>query len=75
MLRPDICVKPQTMNAVNPVKPKKLGRPKTGQKLRNPIVGVRFPPDVIRAIDKAAEAAGERRSGTVRRLVERALKL
>jgi hypothetical protein len=61
------------MDAVNPVKPKKLGRPKTGQKPRNPIVGVRFRVETIRALDKAAEEAGELRSEMVRRLVESAL--
>jgi hypothetical protein len=62
------------MNGSIAVKQKKRGRPKTGQSPRNPIVGVRFDPEVIRAIDAAAKEAGEVRSETVRRLVEQALK-
>ena len=59
------------MNGSIAVKQKKRGRPATG---RDPIVGVRFPPQTIREIDRVAAAAGEKRSEAIRRLVEQALK-
>lgn len=52
------------------VKPKR-GRPATG---RDPLVGVRFPHDVIKAIDAWAKAEGLSRSEAIRRLVETGLK-
>jgi hypothetical protein len=55
------------------VLPKKRGRPATG---KDPLIGARFPPDLIDAIDAWA-AAGEQaltRSAAIRRLVELGLK-
>jgi hypothetical protein len=53
------------------VKRKKRGRPATGT---DPLVGVRFPPETIKAIDDWAkrEKAGSR-SEAVRRMVEQSL--
>jgi metal-responsive CopG/Arc/MetJ family transcriptional regulator len=36
-------------------------------------VGVRFPPETIEKIDKAADDMGAKRSEAIRRLVEKAL--
>ncbi|TAJ91241.1 MAG: ribbon-helix-helix protein, CopG family [Reyranella sp.] len=55
------------------VQPKKRGRPATG---KDPLVGARFPQDLIDAIDAWAAKAGDdvSRSEAIRRLVEIGLK-
>jgi Arc/MetJ-type ribon-helix-helix transcriptional regulator len=53
------------------VKPKKRGRPATG---KDPLVGTRMPPDLIREIDAwAKHNTGGSRSEAIRRLIEQAL--
>ncbi len=52
------------------VKPKKRGRPATG---KDPLVGARLPPDLIKAIDAWAARYETTRSEAIRRLVELAL--
>jgi hypothetical protein len=52
------------------VKPKKRGRPATG---KDPLVGARLPPDLIKAIDAWAARNETTRSEAIRRLVELAL--
>lgn len=51
------------------VKPKR-GRPATG---KDPLVGVRIPPDLISRIDQWSTSNGTSRSEAIRRLVEKAL--
>ncbi|MDP2333855.1 MAG: CopG family transcriptional regulator [Reyranella sp.] len=46
------------------VTPKKRGRPSTGG--RDPLVGVRFPPDIIAAVDQEAAARDMTRSDIIR---------
>lgn len=55
------------------VKPKKRGRPATG---KDPLVGARFPQELIDTIDAWAAMAGAdvSRSEAIRRLVELGLK-
>ena len=52
------------------VQPKRPGRPATG---RDPLIGVRLPPDMIQAIDAWATARAVNRSEAVRRLIAAAL--
>jgi Arc/MetJ-type ribon-helix-helix transcriptional regulator len=49
------------------VQPKKRGRPATG---KDPLVGARFPQDLIDAIDAWAAKNDASRSEAIRRLVE-----
>jgi hypothetical protein len=54
------------------VRRKKRGRPATGV---DPLVAVRLPPELIKAIDEWAKQSGERsRSHAIRALIERGLK-
>lgn len=50
--------------------PKKRGRPATG---RDPLVGVRLPPEMIEAVDAWAKERGTTRAGAIRSMIERAL--
>jgi len=50
--------------------PKKLGRPATG---KDPLVGVRMPPDLIKAVDVWAKKNGYIRASAVRSFVEAGL--
>ena len=52
------------------VKPKKRGRPATG---RDPLVGVRLPPDVVERIDAWANERGVNRSEAIRAMIVAAL--
>jgi Arc/MetJ-type ribon-helix-helix transcriptional regulator len=52
------------------VKPKRRGRPATG---KDPLVGARLPPNMIREIDQWASRNSVSRSEAIRRLVERSL--
>jgi hypothetical protein len=54
------------------VKRKSVGRPATGV---DPLVGVRFPQDVINKIDTWAKLSALSRSEAIRRLVELGLKV
>jgi hypothetical protein len=49
------------------VKPKRRGRPATG---RDPLIGVRLPPELIAALDDRAAVLGISRSEALRRLME-----
>lgn len=53
------------------VQPKKRGRPATG---KDPLVGARFPQDLIDSIDAWAAENDASRSEAIRRLVEIGLK-
>lgn len=53
------------------VQPKKRGRPATG---KDPLVGARFPQDLIDSIDAWAAENDASRSEAIRRLVELGLK-
>lgn len=53
------------------VQPKKRGRPATG---KDPLVGARFPQDLIDTIDAWAAKNDASRSEAIRRLVELGLK-
>jgi metal-responsive CopG/Arc/MetJ family transcriptional regulator len=60
------------MEKSNPVEPKKRGRPPSGG--RDPLVGVRFPPAVIKAVDHVAKAKGVTRSDVIRKAVEQSVR-
>jgi hypothetical protein len=53
------------------VKPKKRGRPATG---KDPLIGIRAPPELIAKIDRYAEHQALTRSEAIRKLLEHALK-
>lgn len=54
------------MNKSITVSPKKRGRPATG---RDPLVGTRFPPDLLASIEAYAQKHDVPRSEAIRRLV------
>jgi Ribbon-helix-helix protein, copG family len=57
---------PQSIN----VEQKRRGRPATGT---DPLIGVRLPPDMIKALDAWAKAQGLTRSAALRTMIEQAL--
>jgi hypothetical protein len=63
------------MSKSTPVKPKNRGRPKTGVDNRDPIVGIRMPPEMRRAVEGWASNQDDKPSlsEALRRLVERGL--